>query len=167
MDGPITVYGFPALPNRGDVNENETTDEMYWSAMVQEEVQDQINDYDKLDICPIDVLLCYWKSLNGNLMLRINGLGVLGEDTVKADDVKIYYPYTLALYLIGTSIGVKKSRRSRNFGVDKEWHEWAARFTNSKMSRIARLFRILGNYSLEDVFGSQVTMSMMRPLRYH
>ena len=94
---------------------------------------------------PIDILLCYWKYFNGKLMLWINGLDGLGEDTVEDDDVKIYYPDTLNLYLIGTSIGVNKSRESRNFMVAKEWREWVARFTNSKTRRIARLFRILGN----------------------
>ena len=41
------------------------------------------------------------------------------------------------------------------------------RFTNAKTRRIARLVRILGTYFLEEVFGYQLTMSMLRPLRYH
>ena len=98
-------------------------------------------------------------------MLCITGLDVLGEYTVEADGVNIDYPNTLALYLIGTSIGVKKSRESRNFGVAKERRERAVRFTNSKTRRIARLVRILGNNYLEEIFISQVTMSMLRPLR--
>ena len=105
------------------MNENETTDEMYWSAMGQEEVQDQMNYYNELDIFPIDILLCYWKYFNGKLMLRINGLAGLDEDTVEADDVKIYYPDTLTLYLIGTRIGVKKAQESRNLRVAKECRE--------------------------------------------
>ena len=39
------------------------------------------------------------------------------------------------------------------------------RSTNAKTRRIARLVRIIGNNSLEEVFVSQVTMSMLRPLR--
>ena len=101
------------------MSENGTTDEMYWDAMVQEKVQDHMNDADELEIFPIDILLCYLKSSNGKLMLRINGLDGIVEDTVKADDVKIYYPDTLTIYLIGTSIRVKKSRESCNFRVDK------------------------------------------------
>ena len=41
------------------------------------------------------------------------------------------------------------------------------RFTNSKTRRIAILVRILGNDSLEEVSGYQVTISMLRPLMYH
>ena len=135
--------------------------------MRQEEVQYQQNDADKLDICPIDILSCYWKSYNGKLMLRITGFNGLGKDTLEADDVKIEYPDTLALYLIGSSIGVNKDRESRNFRVAKEWSDWVVRFTNAKTRRIARLVRILGNDYIDDVFGYQVTMSIMHPLSYH
>ena len=154
MDGPVTTEVFPTLANLGDVNENGTTDEMKWAAMGQEEVQDQHNDADEIDICLIDILLCYWKSSIVNLMLRITGFNGLGEDTVEADDVNIDYPDTLALYLIGTIIGAKKSLNSLNFRVAKEWHDWEMRFMNPKTRRIARLVRILGNYSLEKIFGS-------------
>ena len=41
------------------------------------------------------------------------------------------------------------------------------RFMNAKTRRIARLVRILGKDSLEVIFGSQVTVFMLRPLRYH
>ena len=142
--GPGTTDAFPTLANRGGVNENGTADDIDWDAMGQEEVQDQQNDADKLDICPIYLLSCYWKSSNGKLMLSINGLNGISEDTVEADDVKIDYPYTLALYLIGTSIGVKKAWESRNFSVAKEWRDWAARFMNAKTRRIERLVMILG-----------------------
>ena len=42
-----------------DVNEKGTTDDMDWAAMGKEEVQNQQNDSDELDICPIDILSCY------------------------------------------------------------------------------------------------------------
>ena len=57
MDGPGTADGFTAMVNRGNVNENGTTDERYWSTMGQEEVQDQHNDADKLEICPIYIIV--------------------------------------------------------------------------------------------------------------
>ena len=41
------------------------------------------------------------------------------------------------------------------------------RSTNYKRKRIARLVRIFVNDSLEEVFGSQVTVAMMRTLRFH
>ena len=90
MDVLGTANNFPALANRGDMNDNGPTDDMDWSAIGQEEVQDQQNYAEKLDIFPIDILLCYWKSSNGKLMLRITGLNGLSEDTVEAADVKIY-----------------------------------------------------------------------------
>ena len=49
----------------------------------------------------------------------------------------------------------------------KEWREWAVRFTDAKTRRIARLVRTLGNDSLEEAIGSQVTISMLQTLRYH
>ena len=102
------------------MNENETADDMDWSAMGKEEMQDQQNDADEIDILPIDILLCYCKSFNGKIMPWITELNVLCEDTVEDDDVKIDYPDILALYLIGTSIGMHKSQESRNFRVAKE-----------------------------------------------
>ena len=47
-------------------------------------------------------------------MLRINGLHGIGEYTLEENDVKIEYPDTLALYLLSTSIGVKRAKKSRN-----------------------------------------------------
>ena len=76
-------------------------------------------------------------------------------------------PEKLAIYPIGTSIGVKKAWNSRNFRVAKEWQEWAVRSTNAKTRRIARLVRIIVNVSMEEVFRSKVIMSMQRPLSYH
>ena len=91
------------------------TGEMNWSEMGQEEVQDQKNDADVLDICPVYILSCYWKPNNGMLMLQITGLDGIGEDVIKAEDVKVDYSDALALFLIVTSVGVKKSRENRNF----------------------------------------------------
>ena len=42
-------------------------------------------------------------------MLRITRLNGLSDDVVEADNVKIDYPGTLAIYLLGTRIGVKKA----------------------------------------------------------
>ena len=41
------------------------------------------------------------------------------------------------------------------------------RFTNAKTRCISILVSILGDNSLEEVFGYQVTMSMLQQLRYH
>ena len=82
MNEPGTADDVPTLTNQGDVNEKEETDDMDWSEMGQKEVQDQLNDVDVLDICPVDILLCYWRPDDGKLMLRITGLPGLGEDAI-------------------------------------------------------------------------------------
>ena len=79
------------------MNKNGTTDDMNWSAIRQEEVQGQKNDAEEIYICPIDILLCYWKSSNVKLMLQITGLDGLGEYTVEADNMHIDYPDILAI----------------------------------------------------------------------
>ena len=61
------------------MNDKGTTDEMDWASMGLEEVDNQQNDADKLDICPIDILSCYWNSTNGKLMLQITGLNGLAK----------------------------------------------------------------------------------------
>ena len=98
------------------MNEKGTKNDMYWYVMVQEEAQDQKNDSDVLYIYLVENIACYWKHNNGILMLRITGLNGLGEDLIKAEYVKVYYPDTLALYLIGMSIGVKNTGRTATFG---------------------------------------------------
>ena len=50
----------------------------------------------------------------------ITELDVLCEDTVEDVDVKSDFPDILALYLIGTSLGMHKAQESRNFRVAKE-----------------------------------------------
>ena len=100
-------------------------------------------------------------------MAKVTGLHGLGDESVEADDVKIDYPETLALYLLGNCIGVKKYRKPQ-FSVEaKEWHAWAVKLTNGKTRRIARLVRILGTNYLEEMFISQATLSMLWPLKYH
>ena len=104
--------------------------------MVQEEAQDQKNDFEVLDIYPVDVISCYWKPSNGVLMLWITRLNGIGEDIIKSEYVKVDYPDAIALYFIGTSIGVKKYREKRNFRAAKYWRDWAVRFINAKKKRI-------------------------------
>ena len=49
-------------------------------------------------------------------MLWITGLNGLGEHVMKAEDVKVDYAETFALFLIEISIGVKKPGRTATFG---------------------------------------------------
>ena len=79
-------------------------------------MQDQLNDADTFDIFLVDILPCYWNPDDGKLMLWITGLSGLGEDVMKAEDMKFYYSDTLALFILRTRIGVNKYRENRNFG---------------------------------------------------
>ena len=82
---------------------------MSWAAMVQEEFQYQFNGADKYYISEIDIILNYCKYINGTLVVKFTGLHVLGNYSIKMEYVNIDYPDTLALYIIGSSIGVKSS----------------------------------------------------------
>ena len=127
-------------------------------------MQDQLNDAEKYDISAIQIISHYWKSASGKLIAKDTGLYGLGDEAVEADDVEIDYPDTLSLYVLGTLIGVKQSRKHR-FSVEaKEWRAWAVDFMNAKTRRIPRLVRILDTNSLDDIFRSQATLSILRPL---
>ena len=41
------------------------------------------------------------------------------------------------------------------------------RFINGKKKGMSRLVRIFGKDKLEEIFGSQVTIAMLWPLRFH
>ena len=130
-------------------------------------MQDQLNDADKPDISMIYILSHYWISTSGNLVVKVTRLHGIGGEAVEADDVNIDYLDTLALYLLGTCIGVKKSRKP-HFSVEaKEWCAWEVKFMNAKTRGISRLVRILVTNSLEDIFGYQSALSILWPLRYN
>ena len=62
---------------------------------------------------------------------------------------------------------LKRSRNTLIFRKAKEWREWAVKFVNVTKKLVARPVRIFGKDSLEKIFGSQVTIAMMRPLIFH
>ena len=124
-------------------------------------MQDQLNDADTFDIFLVDILPCYWNPDDGKLMLWITGLSGLGEDVMKAEDMKFYYSDTLVLFILRTRIGVNKYRENRNFRAAKEWREWVMRFINGKKKLIPRLVRIFGNNLLEEILGYQVNIAML------
>ena len=86
-------------------------------------------------------------------MVNVTGLYGLGDEAVEYDNVKIDQPDTLALYLLGTFIGVKQYQKPR-FSVEaKEWRACAVNFMNAKTRHIERLVRILHTNYLEDILG--------------
>ena len=80
-------------------------------------MQDKLNDAEKYYISAIYILSYYWKYATGNMMVKVAGLHELGDEKVEAEDVKIDYPYTLAIYLMVSCIGVKSSHKPR-FSVE-------------------------------------------------
>ena len=73
----------------------------------------------------------------------------------------------LALYILERKIGKKRPRNVRTFQEAIEWRRWAERFISNSKKRMARLVRVFGRDSLDEILGSQVTLAMMRPLRFH
>ena len=100
-------------------------------------------------------------------MLKTTGFYGLSDEPIYADNFRVDFADDLALFILKTRIGLKKTRKNRNSQASKEWREWAVRFINGKQKRTARLVRVFGKYSLEEIFGSQVIIAMLRPLRFH
>ena len=165
-DGQGTADEFLDLANWVNVNKAGTIGDMAWAAMLQEEVQYQLNDADKSEIIEIDILLRYLKSSNRTLMVKLTGLYGIFHDAIKPEYVHIDYPDTLVIYIIRSIIGVKSSRKPQ-FSVEaNRWISWAEKFINSKTRRIARLVTILGIDSLEEVFEYQVTLAILWQLMF-
>ena len=77
-------------------------------------------------------------------MVRVTGLYTLGNDSIKAEYVQVDYPYTLALYILRSSIGVKSSCKFHCSIEQVKLREWDEKCINAKTRRIARLIIILG-----------------------
>ena len=52
---------------------------------------------DKSDISAIYLILYYWKSAGGKMMLKVTGLHGLGDEAVEYEDAEIDYPDTLEI----------------------------------------------------------------------
>ena len=89
------------------------------------------------------------------------------EDRFKSETFKLDHAGCLAPYIMDRKIGMKRSRNVRTSREAREWRGWAEKFISNSKKRMARLVRIFGKYLLEDIFGSQVTLAIMRPIRYH
>ena len=73
----------------------------------------------------------------------------------------------LAPYIMEGKIGKTRAKNVRTFQAALEWRRWAERFISNSKKRIARLVRVYGTDSLDEIIDSQVTLAMMRPLRFH
>ena len=65
-----------------------------------------------------------------------------------------------------SKISVKTSQKVRCSREQENWRKWAENFINGIKKRITRLLRIIGTDSLDEVFGSLVTLDMLWPLRF-
>ena len=134
--------------------------------MVLYEVLYRLNDTDKYYISDIGILLQYWKRSNVMQMVRFTGLQTLCYYAIKAEDIKFNYPYTLELYIIRSSIGVKSSRKVLYSREHENWLKWAENFINYNIICISRLVRILVIDSLQEVLGYQANQYIPQPLRF-
>ena len=66
---------------------------------------------DKSEICAIYIISHDWRYASGKMMVRVTGLHGLGHEAVEAGYVNIYYPYTLALYIMDIFIGLKEYQK--------------------------------------------------------
>ena len=73
----------------------------------------------------------------------------------------------LVLYILKGTICMSRARNGRTFRKARKWREWAEKFVSNTKKRMARVVRVSGKDSLEEIFGSQVTLAMLRPLRFH
>ena len=91
----------------------------------------------------------------------------LDEDTFEADTFRVDYAGCISLYILKSTIGMARARNTRIFRQAKEWREWAEKFVSNTKKPMARLVKVFGRDSLDEIFGSQVTIAMLRPLRFH
>ena len=100
-------------------------------------------------------------------MVKVTGLHTLGNDAIEDEYMSIYNTWELVLYIIKTIIGVKSYRKLRCSREQQKWLDWAENFINYETGRISRLVIILGTDSLEEIYGYQITLSMLRALSFH
>ena len=135
--------------------------------MDNEEVQDQYNCTDQCDGNPVEITSHFWHTKTKKLWIIADPISGIEEDRFEADTFKLDHTGCLALYIMERKIGKKRSRNVRTFQEAIEWRQWAERFISNSKKRMARLVRVFGKDSLDEIFGSQVTLAMMRPLRFH
>ena len=73
-----------------------------------EEVQYQCNYTDEIDQSLVDILHHYWHAKDGKLMLKIDKILGLDEDTHDADTFRVDYTGCLALYILKSTIGLTR-----------------------------------------------------------
>ena len=100
-------------------------------------------------------------------MLKATKILGRDEDIHKAETFKVDYAGYLDLYILKSTIGLKRARNTLISRKAKKWREWAEKFVINTKKCVARLVRIFGRDPLDEIFGSQVTIFMMKTLRFH
>ena len=100
-------------------------------------------------------------------MLKIDQILCLDEDTHEDDTFRLYYTGCLDLYILKSTIGMARSWNTLIFCKAKEWRKWAEKFVSNTKKRVEILMKIFGKDSLDEILGSQLTIAMLRSLRFH
>ena len=69
-----------ATDDRGDVYEEGATDDLSWSAINKEEVQDQYNCTDECDGVPVEILTHYWHNESAELWIKTDSISGIVEE---------------------------------------------------------------------------------------
>ena len=78
---------------------------------------------DKIYQSSVEILYHYWHAEDGKLMLKIDKILGLDEDTHEADTFRVDYAGYLALYIMESTIGLTRSQNTLIFRKAKEWRK--------------------------------------------
>ena len=108
-----------------------------------------------------------WWCSDGVLKVKTTGLGI-SDGTVYGDDIKIDYTDNFVLYIINNIIGAESRRRNLYYLTQKiklcKLDQW---FINREEKRLDQLLKTFRIDSIEDIFRSQATLAMQRPLMFN
>ena len=115
---------------------------------------------------PVEIISHYWHTRTKKLWVITDPISGIEEYRFKADVFKVDHAGCLELYILEHKIGKTRAKNVRTFQAALEWRRWAERFISNSKKRMTRLVRVFGIDSLDEIIGSQVTLAMMRPLRF-
>ena len=117
MDEPSSTerLSSSATDDLGNVYEEGATDDISWSAMNEEEFQDQYNCNDECDGVPVEILSHFWHNYSGELWIKTDSILGIVEDRFEAKTFKLDHAGCLAIYILSGSIGKQRSRNGRTF----------------------------------------------------
>ena len=91
------------------------TEDMEWSAMNKEEVQDKYNFTDKCDGRTVEILNNYWHADSGKLWIKTDKILYLDDDRFDADTFRVDRTGCLDLYILKSTICMARAQDNRTF----------------------------------------------------